>query len=156
MAFLPARPCEKCLHEPHSRRIPPSVPTFTFLIRARLDSSGRCNSKKKSGARPSRVLGGRLGILTPLASYKKSKSPSCLARTARRGRGTRLLNDYIQLYCCAPPADAVVFPIASPDSTSSTRRFCCLPSAVSLVAIGWVLPKPRASTELAAIPCCTR
>lgn len=29
-----------------------------------------------------------------------------------------------QPYCCAPPADAVVFPIASPDSTSSTRRFC--------------------------------
>src|SRR5947199_4738249 len=41
-----------------------------------------------------------------------------------------------QPYCCAPPADAVAFPIASPDSTSSTRRFCCRPSAVSLEAIG--------------------
>ena len=30
-----------------------------------------------------------------------------------------------QTYCCAPPADALVaFPIASPERTSSTRRFC--------------------------------
>jgi hypothetical protein len=60
-------------------------------------------------------------------------------------------------YCCAPPADALVaFPIASPESTSSTRRFCCRPSGVSLDAMGWVLPNPRAPIELAAIPCWTR
>src|SRR5579863_6835966 len=47
-------------------------------------------------------------------------------------------------------------PIASPDRISSTRRFCWRPSAVSLVAMGSVLPKPRASTDAAATPCCTK
>src|SRR5271166_4076776 len=43
-------------------------------------------------------------------------------------------------------ASSLNFPIASPESTSSTRRFCCRPSAVSFDAMGSLLPKPRAST----------
>jgi hypothetical protein len=34
------------------------------------------------------------------------------------------------------------FPITSPDTMSSTRRFCCRPPAVSLEATGCVLPNP--------------
>ena len=37
-------------------------------------------------------------------------------------------------------------PMASPERTSSTRRFCWRPSGVSLVAMGSVLPNPWAST----------
>ena len=36
------------------------------------------------------------------------------------------------------------FPIASPDNTNSTRRFCLRPSGVSLEATGAVFPKPLA------------
>ena len=32
----------------------------------------------------------------------------------------------------------------SPETTSSTRRFCCRPAAVSLVATGWPSPSPNA------------
>ena len=38
--------------------------------------------------------------------------------------------------------------MASPERTSSTRRFCWRPSGVSLVAMGSVLPKPWASTDV--------
>ena len=38
----------------------------------------------------------------------------------------------------------------SPEMTSSTRRFCCRPADVSLVATGWPSPKPVAPTEPAA------
>ena len=47
-------------------------------------------------------------------------------------------------------------PMASPDSTSSTRRFCLRPSAVSLDATGAVFPKPLALIASEEIPCCTR
>lgn len=51
-------------------------------------------------------------------------------------------------------AEAVFIPpIASPDNTSSTRRFCWRPSAVSLVATGWVLPRPRNTMALSGMPC---
>src|SRR5581483_6121384 len=47
-------------------------------------------------------------------------------------------------------------PMASPDRTNSTRRFCARPSAVSFDAIGSFLPKPWASTLADAIPCWTK
>ena len=47
-------------------------------------------------------------------------------------------------------------PIASPDTRSSTRRFCWRPAELSLVATGKVLPKPFALTEFVATPSCTR
>src|SRR5581483_11084994 len=45
----------------------------------------------------------------------------------------------------APPAGFMAptwFPIASPLTISSTRRFNCRPVAVAFEATGWVLPKP--------------
>ena len=41
----------------------------------------------------------------------------------------------------------------SPEITSSTRRFCCRPAAVSLDTTGRVTPKPSPVTELDAMPC---
>src|SRR3954452_23074830 len=57
---------------------------------------------------------------------------------------------------CAGRAPSIAFPIASPDSTNSTRRFCARPSAVSFEAMGSVFPNPRASMEFAVSPCCTK
>lgn len=51
---------------------------------------------------------------------------------------------------------SVRLPMASPESTSSTRRFCWRPSGVSFDATGAVFPKPLAVTASAGIPCCTR
>ena len=39
------------------------------------------------------------------------------------------------------------WPIASPDTSSSTLRFCWRPAELSFVATGKVLPKPLAETE---------
>jgi len=50
----------------------------------------------------------------------------------------------------------IAVPITSPEITSSTRRFCCRPSVVSLEATGCVSPKPFDVTELDAIPCWVR
>src|SRR5262245_44710101 len=44
----------------------------------------------------------------------------------------------------------------SPVTTSSTRRFCCRPAAVSLDATGEVSPKPLAVIEAEETPCPTR
>ncbi len=44
---------------------------------------------------------------------------------------------------------AVFMPMASPERTSSTRRFCWRPSGVSLVATGWVLPKSARNDAVA-------
>src|SRR5713101_8308755 len=49
-----------------------------------------------------------------------------------------------------------VLPMAAPLTTSSTRRLRWRPSAVSLVATGCVLPKPRAVMEEAGTPCSAR
>ena len=43
-------------------------------------------------------------------------------------------------------------PMISPETTSSTRRFCWRPAAVSFVATGMDSPKPFAVTEPAGIP----
>src|ERR1035437_7256555 len=45
----------------------------------------------------------------------------------------------------------IVVPITSPETTSSTRRFCWRPSAESLVATGCVLPNPCAVMDAAGI-----
>src|SRR5689334_24781363 len=63
----------------------------------------------------------------------------------------RLLCDYL-----AAIGVPIAVPMTSPEITSSTRRFCCRPPAVSLDATGCDLPKPLAVTESPAIPCCTR
>src|ERR1700687_1829965 len=47
-------------------------------------------------------------------------------------------------------------PIASPDTTSSTRRFCWRPTAVLLSVTGRVLPKPTDVIASADTPCETR
>lgn len=47
-------------------------------------------------------------------------------------------------------------PMASPETTSSTLRFCWRPAGLSLEVTGKVLPKPDALTEFAATPCSTR
>src|SRR5437773_12008822 len=60
-------------------------------------------------------------------------------------------------YGCDGAAEATaVLPMASPLTTSSTRRLRWRPSAVSLVATGWFLPKPRAVMEEPATPCSAR
>ena len=45
----------------------------------------------------------------------------------------------------------MVVPITSPETTSSTRRFCWRPSAVSLDATGCVLPNPCDVMDAAGI-----
>ncbi len=60
------------------------------------------------------------------------------------------------LYCKLPVVALTGLPMASPDTRSSTLRFCCRPEALSFEATARVLPKPLADTELAATPCCTR
>ena len=47
-------------------------------------------------------------------------------------------------------------PITSPETTSSTRRFCCRPAAVSFVATGVVSPKPFAVRISGLSPCVIR
>ncbi len=48
-------------------------------------------------------------------------------------------------------------PMTSSEMTSSSaRRFCARPSAVSLLATGWLSPKPTVSSRLAAMPSATR
>src|SRR5712691_105138 len=61
-------------------------------------------------------------------------------------------------YWCAPVAAEaeVVPPMASPLTTSSTRRLRWRPSAVSLEATGCVLPKPWAVMEDGDTPCSAR
>src|SRR5260370_32194205 len=57
----------------------------------------------------------------------------------------------------AGAAEAVaVLPMASPLTTSSTRRLRWRPSAVSLEAAGCVLPKPWAGVEDGDTPCAAR
>ena len=62
----------------------------------------------------------------------------------------------VTCYCKLPVVALAGLPIASPDTTSSTLRFCCRPAALSFVATAKLLPKPLAVTELVATPCCTR
>ena len=47
----------------------------------------------------------------------------------------------------------IFIPITSPETTISTRRFLCLPSAVELSATGVVSPNPRDVTLASANPC---
>lgn len=60
------------------------------------------------------------------------------------------------LRCDGNDYDHRTAPIISPDTMSSTRRFCCRPSAVSFDAIGCAFPRPRAVTDAAGMPCFTR
>src|SRR6201997_894205 len=62
----------------------------------------------------------------------------------------------IQFAELASAATGLVLPMASPLTTSSTRRLRWRPSAVSLEATGWVLPKPRAVMVLPATPSSAR
>src|SRR5579864_6854486 len=50
----------------------------------------------------------------------------------------------------------ICVPMISPETTSSTRRFCWRPEAVVLLATGLSLPKPRADTLPELIPSPTR
>ena len=43
-------------------------------------------------------------------------------------------------------------PMASPDTKSSTLRFCCRPEELSFEATGRVFPKPLAETEFVNTP----
>ena len=46
--------------------------------------------------------------------------------------------------------------MASPDTTSSTRRLLCRPPELSFDATGDAFPKPRELTDPDATPCFTR
>ena len=59
-------------------------------------------------------------------------------------------------YCRLPVVALTGLPIASPDTTSSTLRFCWRPVALSFEDTGEVLPKPVALTEFATTPSSTR
>lgn len=68
-------------------------------------------------------------------------------RLRKRARVARNHSDEISLpptsaycYCAGAAGASTLSPIASPFTTSSTRRFFCRPSAVSFDAIGFVLP----------------
>jgi hypothetical protein len=64
---------------------------------------------------------------------------------------------YMRLFYCRLPVVAFTgLPMASPDTRSSTLRFCCRPAELPLEATGKVLPKPFALTEVVTTPCCTR
>jgi len=63
--------------------------------------------------------------------------------------GTNLEEDYFWTAAVFAGVVSSRDPIASPDKISSTRRFCCRPSEVSLEAMGSVLPKPCDSTDAA-------
>jgi hypothetical protein len=54
------------------------------------------------------------------------------------------------MFCRVIPDYSGRTPIASPDTTNSTRRFSCLPDAISLQATGDALPKPFTLTEAVA------
>jgi hypothetical protein len=47
-------------------------------------------------------------------------------------------------------------PMASPETTSSTRWFCCLPTAASLLATASAGPIPMEVTVAGLSPCCTK
>jgi hypothetical protein len=61
-----------------------------------------------------------------------------------------------RLLYCKRPVVVTRLPMRSPDTRSSTLRFCCRPAESPFEATGKVLPKPFALTEFAATPCCTR
>ncbi len=63
---------------------------------------------------------------------------------------------YACVYCKLPVVALTGLPMASPDTRSSTLRFCWRPAELPLEATGKVLPKPLALTEFVATPCCTR
>jgi hypothetical protein len=56
-------------------------------------------------------------------------------------------------YCCGGwLAGPICVPIISPEIMISTRRFCCRPVAVSLLATGSDFPCPTAVIEVGSIP----
>src|SRR5208337_1275707 len=63
---------------------------------------------------------------------------------------------YLSFYCKLPVVTLTGLPMASPDTRSSTLRFCCRPEELSFEATGKVLPKPLDDTEFVNTPCCTR
>ena len=58
-------------------------------------------------------------------------------------------------YCCglALTDPLIEVPMTSPETTNSTRRFCCRPADVSLVATGWLSPNPWEPMEDVTMPC---
>src|SRR5271165_6050208 len=67
-----------------------------------------------------------------------------------------LSNAELCAYRKLPVVALTGLPMASPETRSSTLRFCCRPAELPLEATGRLLPKPLAETELAATPCWTR
>ncbi len=59
-------------------------------------------------------------------------------------------------YCKLPVVTLAGLPMASPDTRSSTLRFCWRPAELSFEATGRVLPKPLALTEFVVTPSCTK
>lgn len=81
-------------------------------------------------------------------------------RAACRGQGAALPYG-VTNYCRGVIAPGVLgmvpsMPMGSPETTSSTRRFCCRPAAVSLEATGPLLPNPIAVTDGLDTPWATR
>jgi len=84
-------------------------------------------------------------------SRRRPQAPVALQTCCHRPCGSSQAQGYL-----AAMGVPITVPITSPETTISTRRFCCRPPAVSFEATGCVLPKPFAVTELAAIPCRVR
>ena len=89
---------------------------------------------------------------------KQQRQNGCASNCNRFHRcSASVMADCVRLLYRKLPVVALGrLPIASPDTRSSTLRFCCRPAELSLVATGKVLPKPLALTALFATPCCTR
>jgi hypothetical protein len=115
--------------------------------------------KRRTGSlRPCLIV---VGWIRARCSHEQRRPPQSTGGEARRSMGFAQ-HHVTTVYRCVW-VDAVSLapalvrsPMASPDSTSSTRRFCLRPSAVSLDATGAVFPKPLALIASEEIPCCTR
>jgi hypothetical protein len=89
-------------------------------------------------------------IVGPFGLFRRSPSFVCTSRGRWRcGHDScsfhefciHIMNRKLLLrYCKLPVVVGTGLPMASPDTRSSTRRFCCLPAELSLVATGIVLP----------------
>jgi hypothetical protein len=88
---------------------------------------------------------------------KKQRQDGCAGDPNYFHNATSITAQYVRLLYCKRPVVALTgLPMASPDTRSSTLRFCCRPAELPLEATGKVLPKPLALTAFAATPCCTR
>src|SRR5271157_6627635 len=100
----------------------------------------------------------RWSAILPPAHWSWPKEVERLHEPKKRDPGSNraLRKPRIVPYRKLPVVTLTSFPIDSPDTTSSTRRFSCRPAELSFEATGSVLPNPVAVIEFVDTPCCTR